>query len=182
MRFYATPAPQKTYHACAAAEASRFNSLLSSEGLEVYEPPGQDGRRCQYLAVADQLERRRCLPFHAYDFDMLEGRLIEWLKRHKDDVTIGFTRGDEADIERVSDKWSDAEFASVMARAAWGSHQTLGALCSMLGERHGMCVAIKVRHLSGRIDLVGELNRADQRADVATRVSMRYSRTTRLAV
>ena len=50
----------------------------------MYEPNGQDGRRCQYLAVADQLQRNGC----ACDPEALEVAMLDWLARHCDDVTI----------------------------------------------------------------------------------------------
>jgi hypothetical protein len=40
---------------------ARFRALLRSEECDVYEPNGQDGRSCQYLAVADQLQRKAAL-------------------------------------------------------------------------------------------------------------------------
>jgi|EP00966_Prymnesium_polylepis_P326347 hypothetical protein len=133
---------------------ARFRALLRSKERDVYEPNGQDGRSCQYLAFADQLQRKGC----ACDAEALEVAMLDWLARHHDDVTIGHTRGDMGHVEVISDKWTAAEFNGVMARTAWGDHFTLGALCAVVRELHGMRACVKVQHLSGQIDCVAEPN------------------------
>jgi hypothetical protein len=57
------------------------------------------------------------------DADSLERLTIGWLHlRHADDVTIGFTRGNMAEIERLRDKMTAAEFDAMI----W--HAWLGAI------------------------------------------------------
>eukprot|EP00966_Prymnesium_polylepis_P221193 5116593-Prymnesium_polylepis.1 len=68
-----SPASSRPPHSLA-----RFRALLRSQGRDVYEPNGQDGRRCQYLAVADQLQRNGC----ACDPEALEVAMLDWLARH----------------------------------------------------------------------------------------------------
>ena len=49
-----------------------FGKLLRNEGLEIFEPVGQDGRRCQYLAFADQAERNGCWKPGTHDAEYVE--------------------------------------------------------------------------------------------------------------
>ena len=49
--------------------AARFMSLLRAEGRDIFEPPGQDGRRCQWLAVADQIQRKFSINLTAAHLD-----------------------------------------------------------------------------------------------------------------
>ena len=137
---------------------SRFRALLSSEKRDFVEPVGQDGRCCQYLAVADQLKRNGCVHSAVRDTDSLELAMLDWLARHHNDVTIGHTRGDMGQVELLSDKWTAAEYSGVMDRTAWGDHFTLGDMCGVIRERHGVHARVKVLHLSGRIDWVHEPN------------------------
>ena len=118
--------------------ASGFRALLRSEERDVFEPAGQDGRCCQYLAVADQLKRKGWGSSALCDSESLELAMLDWLAMHRDDVTIGWTRGDMGQVDLLSDAWTAAEFTGVMARTAWGDHFTLAALCGVLHERHGI--------------------------------------------
>ena len=76
--------------------ASRFRSLLRSEGRDVIEPSGQDGRRCQYLAFADQLERKRCVPAGTCDANQLELSMIDWLWEYRSRNSYAQPRTSEA--------------------------------------------------------------------------------------
>ena len=84
--------------------------------------------------------------------------MLSWLAAHQDDVSIGHMRGLMGHIEVLSDKWTADEFSAIMARTAWGDHITLGALCGVLRELHGVHAAANVLHLSGQIDYVTEPN------------------------
>jgi len=132
------------------ANETAARHIHSFQGLDLFEPAGQDGRRCQYLAIADQLERKRIRPAGTFDAESLELAMLEWLARHRNDITIGLRRGDMAHVELLSDNWTDAEFRAVMERKACGDHYTLTALCGALRESHGVCAQVKVWHWSSK--------------------------------
>ena len=67
--------------------------------------------------MADQLERKRIRPAGTFDAELLELAMLEWLARHRNDITIGLRRGDMANVELLSDNWTDAEFRA----CAWSA-------------------------------------------------------------
>ena len=131
-----------------ATEQLRARLRLSNLGL--FEPSGQDGRVCQYLAIIDQLKLNGA---HAEprtsDAYELESDMIEWLDAHAADVTgVNAVRGDEAELTLLRDCWTDLDFLALRRRTAWGDHCSLSSVLSMLGER-GICAQAYVYDFCG---------------------------------
>ena len=127
-----------------------LTSRLAALGLELFEPALQDGRRCQYLAVLDQLVRFGALPSTGRDAARLESDMIAWLEQHQDDVTgVHGARGDAAEVALLRHGWTDADFVAVVAGSAEGDHLTLAALLAMLKEVHGIHAEAFLYHWAG---------------------------------
>ena len=110
----------------ASCALRQLQQRLCPLGLDVVEPPGQDGRTCQYLAIIHQLELHGVV--NHFVAAQLEQRMIDWLLQHQSDVTgIHAARGDEADVSLLSDCWTEQDFHSLLARRAWGDHFTLAS-------------------------------------------------------
>ena len=63
----------------------RLRRRLRPSELDLFEPAGQDGRTCQYLAVIHQLELHGVIT--SFDARELEEAMISWLlDQHHDDV------------------------------------------------------------------------------------------------
>ena len=109
---------------------------LRAHGLCLVEPEGQDGRLCQYLAILDQLKLiapEAQLPSSGYD---LESELLAWLNAHGLDVTgVHGAHGDAAEVSLLHESWAEPDLKALRARTAWGDHNSLCAMLSMLGQR-----------------------------------------------
>lgn len=105
-----------------SASLSCLRAVLRPEGLDLFEPSGQDGRKCQYLAMADQLRRVALLPHRVCDADLLEAVMLQWLEKHHDDCSVVHASGDAAALSFLSDAWTDGEYRRIQQRTAWGDH------------------------------------------------------------
>ena len=115
---------------------------LRRDNLDLFEPSGQDGRVCQYLAIIHQLTLHGVLSsLHATD---LETAMINWLLEHHDDV-VGFhgERGDMAEVVLLRDSWTELDFLDVVSGTAQGDHTTLAAVLAWLKE-HGLHAEARV--------------------------------------
>ena len=136
--------------------ASRFRSLLRSEGRDVIEPSGQDGRRCQYLAFADQLERKRCVPAGTCDANQLELSMIDWLWEYRSRNSYAQPRTSEAWAPTVCRHrrplWAQSA-RTILGRmhircslAVWKAHDARArALCRSQPRARSRAAAIPMR-------------------------------------
>ena len=110
---------------------------LRSRGLCLIEPDDQDGRLCQYLAIIHQLNLNNAPALQATrNAYALESETLEWFEAHAQDITgIDTVRGDEAWLSLLRDSWTDIDVRALHQRTAWGDHNSLAAVLSMLGER-----------------------------------------------
>ena len=118
------------------------------DDLHVVNPPGQDGRSCQYLAVVDQLdqlERAGSLAPALASASALDTAMVAWIAEHANDVTgLHGRREDMAAVSLLSDHWPAAELQSIIARNAQGDHFTLSSIAAMLKEIAGVHVDVLV--------------------------------------
>ena len=102
----------------------RLRRRLRPSELDLFEPAGQDGRTCQYLAVIHQLELHGVIT--SFDARELEEAMISWLLDHHDDVVgePGFhgERGDMAEVAVLRDSWTERDFRAVISGDAQGDH------------------------------------------------------------
>ena len=68
--------------------ATRLRRELAAKGYTLFEPSGQDGRRCQWLAALDQAERVGCWSRGLLSVDDLEDGMLSWLRQHAADEVI----------------------------------------------------------------------------------------------
>ena len=105
---------------------------LGRAGLALYEPPGQDGRTCQILAVLDQLLRAGALPVGTTGA-WLEKQLVHWITEHASDVVgVHGARGDAAALDYVAHGFEADELKDILSFAAWHNSGSLMAMLAML--------------------------------------------------
>lgn len=134
-------------------ELERLRSLVKTKGYALFEPSGQDGRRCQWLVFQHQAERAGCWSRGLLSINDLEDGMLTWLKAHADDETIVAAVGDCARFGRRSEGWDQREVEGLLARraSAWGDHLPLSALLGFTYERFGITARARIFRLDGSI-------------------------------
>ena len=115
--------------------------LLS--GCILHEPYGQDGRRCQLLAVSHQLRRHGLLG--TLSVSDLEDFMVSWLLSHQDDILslTPLSDGSES-VSRLHDFVDHDEFQATVRRQAQGDHLTLAVTLAMLEGSMGVQADVQI--------------------------------------
>ena len=148
---------------------------LAAKGYNLFEPSGQDGRRCQWLAALDQAEREGCWSRGLLTIDDLEHSMLNWLRRHAADEVIVAAQGDCARFGRRDEGWDHGEVEELLSKraSAWGDHTPLSALLGFVYERFGLVACARIIRLDGSIDAVFTPDNEDD--DVEVELQLAYT-------
>ena len=131
-------------YASRSGMAPDFERRLAAYGLVLYEPAGQDGRSCQWLAASHQLERVGAL-WCPMPPARLEAESASWLAAHASDVLqCGDPHGGQACTTLLSTSMTSDEFDAIVACRGLGDHNSLHCMLCMLKTEYNLDVAAHV--------------------------------------
>jgi len=118
---------------------------LAAKGYNLFEPSGQDGRRCQWLAAMDQYERAGCWSRGLLSIDDLENGMLSWLRQHAADEVIEAAQGDCARFGRRDAGWDHREVEGLLSRraSAWGDHDASGGRMNDVSKDESMTMTLR---------------------------------------
>ena len=124
-------------------------SGLANLGKAIFEPPGQDGHSCQWIALFDQLTRTKLLPGVLNSWKALSTATCTWVSVNGNEHTmLEESMGDgRVDSVRIIDAFGgDSRFH--WYRDHWdkldGDHCTLLACIGMLADVYSCNIAVAV--------------------------------------